>query len=243
MKMSPQLKTPRLRGALCQVRSLATLFLASLSVMGLMRFLAASSDWNWLPRNRSDAAIEHFLMLHDQVPLVAEWLHRRVWVIVVGFLWPTFVYLLADTRSPTRLLLQPYILLSGIHLAGWVTAKEILGPGAVVLFELFISLVRVVQLHQLLVSPACALRYRGESALALTDPPRTEQLQLPKLDVAPAQMFHQGDMRRAIAFGIRQPWTIVGLLLVEMVLWSANALLLSWHVINVLMGLALLNTP
>ena len=241
MSFAPQPVTDPLGGGLCRSRNLATLFLVTLSVMGLTRYLAAASEWSWAASDTSRQAVEHFLMLHDQAPILAEWLHRKVWVTFLGFLWPIFAYLLAPQSSLVRLLLQPYILLSGIHLAGWITAKAILGPGAVVLFELFISVLRVAQLQQLLVSPTCSARYRGGSSLQLPPLHRQLQLQLPELDVAPTSVVPRGDLRLALAFGLLQPWSIVGLLLMEFFLWSANALLLGWHVINTLQGIAVLN--
>ena len=251
MSFPPEPETDPLSGGLCRSRNLATLFLVTLSVIGLTYYLAAASEWSWTASDNKDQA-KSFLMLHDQVPFLAERLHRKALVTFIGFLWPIFAYLVANSRSLIRLLLRPYILLSGVHLAGWITAMAILGPGAVVLFELFISVLRVAQLQQLLVSSSCVARYRGGASLH--QPPlhweiqvpflhRQIELQLPGLEVAPSPEVPRGDLRLAFAFALRQPWSIVGLLIMEFVLWSANALLLGWHVMNTLWGIAGLNAP
>jgi hypothetical protein len=209
--------------------------------MGLARYLAASSDWSWSAKNTTDKAIGIFLWLHDLAPSIAEWFHRETWIIFLGFLWPIFAYLLARSGTLTRVLLQPYILLTGIHLVGWVTAAAILGPGGVVLFELFISVLRVAQLRQLLLSPSGAARYHRHSYVQLhlldteTGNPSSEH------DDTPLQMVPSARLQAAVAFSLQQPWSIIGLLLVEIFLWTVNALLLGLHLLSSLIGIIAIN--
>jgi hypothetical protein len=209
--------------------------------MGLTRYLIAASDWSWTAKNTTDKAIGIFLLLHDLAPTIAEWFHRESWIIVLGFFWPIFAYLLARSGTLMRVLLQPYILLTGIHLVGWVAAQAILGPGGVVLFELFISVLRVTQLRQLLLSPACATRYHHESYVRHHILETEMENPYSEHDVIPLELVAPANLKNAIAFGLRQPWSIVGLLLVQLILWSVNALILGLHVVSLLIGILALN--
>lgn len=240
----------------CQPRIIAGVFLISVALIGLVRFIAADTDWTWIPLDSSGTGVKdkaawittlaaRFTTLHDQFPLLQERIHRKPVIQLVGFLLPIAVFFGGYSHVNIRYVLRPYILLSGAHLAGFVISTALLGPGPTVIYSFLFSILRALQTHQLLMLPETSWwareGFRGIARHAMTvqigagDPPPSRTTSLLRGTGVLLRL-----LPRAMTYLLRHLWSLGTLLLLLFSLWATNALLLGWHLLNVFQGFQVL---
>ena len=229
----------RYPGLLCQSRSIAGLFLMTVVLIGLLRFWAADRESftllhtseqpqaNELPAGSTcgTGVVETFCKLHDQFPILQERIHRKEWVILVGILLPIGIYFGSHSHPKTRYILRPYILLSGVHLAGFIISTALLGPGGTVIYSFLFSMFRAFQVVELLLLPE-TIGWSDQGVPPIHGRPLARRLG------AILQVLEKTGTEL-----LRRPWSIAMLLFLELLLWTVNASLLGWHMVNVIRGL------
>jgi hypothetical protein len=229
----------RYPGLLCQSRSIAGVFLMTVVLIGLLRFWVADRESltslntpeqpqdKELPADSTcgTGVVEKFCKLHDRFPILQERIHRRELVMFFGILLPIGIYFGRHSHLKTRYILRPYILLSGAHLAGFIISTALLGPGGTVIYSFLFSLLRAFQVLELLLLPETI----GWAQKGL---PSIEGGSLARRLGSILQFLAKACMEL-----LRRPWSIAMLLFLELLLWTVNASLLGWHLVNVIRGL------
>jgi hypothetical protein len=142
-----------------------------------------------------------------------------------GILLPIGIYFARHSHLKTRYILRPYILLSGAHLAGFIISTALLGPGGTVIYSFLFSLLRAFQVVELLLLPETS-GWSDQGFPPIQGRPLAHRLG------AILQFLAKAGMEL-----LRRPWSIAMLLFLELLLWTANASLLGWHLVNVIRGL------